>query len=303
MTPYEKAGRVIRLFAWIQVFAIVGIAVAIAIPLLVSGRAASAPPPRTELVIVATFVGFTIFQFILGSAVKEHKDWGRSVGIIYGILSLLGFPIGTLIGSYILWCLLKGWEEQPIAAQRFISGETGDGTASLEFHVRDKKVLKRKISSEPMIIPKIIFPLMWCCPFFILTLGQFLIDSSDKWVDSFFFIVGSGYLFTISYYSKTVEIEGDYLLVKNFWKVIKVPLSEVASINQSHITMTNPIWIHFKNKTKFGKKILFQPKGRFFGKKHPIIEELNKIIKEINSRPLPQNDIIGVGNKKSNYKV
>jgi predicted exporter len=117
MKPYEKAGRVIRLFAWIQVVAIVGIGAAIAIPMMVSGRAASAPPPWAGLLIIlVVIVGLTVFQLIMGTAVKEHKDWGRIVGIIYGILTLFGFPIGTLVGAYILWCLLKGWEEQPISA-------------------------------------------------------------------------------------------------------------------------------------------------------------------------------------------
>jgi hypothetical protein len=111
LPAYVKAGRVIRLYAWIQVVAIVGIVAAIVIPMI------SDPTFKTPLlqhrVVFFLMACLIVFQFAIGKAIKEHKDWGRTVGIIYGILSLFSFPIGTLIGAYVLWCLIKGWDEQP----------------------------------------------------------------------------------------------------------------------------------------------------------------------------------------------
>ena len=49
-------------------------------------------------------------MFFLGNAVKAHKNWARVIGIIYGILILFGFPLGTFIGAFILSYLIKGWE-------------------------------------------------------------------------------------------------------------------------------------------------------------------------------------------------
>jgi protein-S-isoprenylcysteine O-methyltransferase Ste14 len=53
--------------------------------------------------------GVSIFQMYLGKAIKAHKEWSRMVGIILAFLALFAFPIGTLIGGYILWCLIGGW--------------------------------------------------------------------------------------------------------------------------------------------------------------------------------------------------
>jgi hypothetical protein len=111
MKKYERAGRLFRLLGWLSL--IFG-AIAIAIPLLTSLSEISQAPigsliPLLSLVVVV--VGMSIFQLKVGAAIKEHKDWGRTAGIILGIIQLIGFPIGTIIGAYILWCLIKGWNE------------------------------------------------------------------------------------------------------------------------------------------------------------------------------------------------
>ena len=112
MKPYVKAGRLFRLFGWIGIG---GIVVAIAIPVMINPNASflqpdasSWPPTLLLLVLVA---GMSVLQLKVGTAIKEHKNWGRTVGIVLGIIHLFGFPIGTLIGAYILWCLIKGWEQ------------------------------------------------------------------------------------------------------------------------------------------------------------------------------------------------
>ncbi|MBI3564569.1 MAG: hypothetical protein HY079_05160 [Elusimicrobia bacterium] len=108
LTPYEKAGRLFRLIAWLQLIAFLGILAAIAIPVFATGRM----PPASSLLALLFFI-FPAVYFKVGTAIKEHRDWGRTVGIIMGLVSLFGFPIGTLLGAYILWCLIKGWDEQP----------------------------------------------------------------------------------------------------------------------------------------------------------------------------------------------
>ncbi|MBI3566437.1 MAG: hypothetical protein HY079_14685 [Elusimicrobia bacterium] len=108
LTPYQKAGRLIRLIAWLQVVAFVGIVAAIAIPMFATGRT---PPPTSLLALLFLLLPFLYFK--IGTAVKEHQDWGRIGGVIVGFLMLFGFPIGTLLGGYILWCLIKGWDASP----------------------------------------------------------------------------------------------------------------------------------------------------------------------------------------------
>jgi hypothetical protein len=44
-----------------------------------------------------------------GAAVKLGASWGRYAGIGFGLFLLPGFPIGTVLGGYLLWTLLLQW--------------------------------------------------------------------------------------------------------------------------------------------------------------------------------------------------
>lgn len=117
MKPYVKAGRLFRFLGWIGIG---GIVVAIAIPIIINLNTYSLQPDAYSLqsdasswlptlLLLVLLSGLSVLQLMVGTAIKEHKNWGRTVGIVLGIIHLFGFPIGTLIGFYILRCLIKGW--------------------------------------------------------------------------------------------------------------------------------------------------------------------------------------------------
>jgi membrane protease YdiL (CAAX protease family) len=108
---YEKAGRVIRLLAWISGISVLAIAAATLIPLFANQQQAGAGPIAVVIIVLALIVLFVFFQLALGVAIKQHKAWGRTVGIAYGVILLFGFPIGTIVGAYCLYCLIKGWDQ------------------------------------------------------------------------------------------------------------------------------------------------------------------------------------------------
>ncbi len=108
---YEKAGRVIRLLAWISGIGVLAIAAATLIPLFAERRQVDTGSVAAAVIVLVLIVLFVFFQLALGAAIKQHKEWGRVVGIVYGIILLLGFPIGTIIGAYCLYCLIKGWDQ------------------------------------------------------------------------------------------------------------------------------------------------------------------------------------------------
>lgn len=108
---YEKAGRVIRLMAWISGISVLAIAAAVIIPLVAKPQPAEAGPIVVAVIVPALIVLFVFFQLALGSAIKRHEEWGRKVGIGYGVILLFGFPIGTFVGIYVLYCLIKGWDQ------------------------------------------------------------------------------------------------------------------------------------------------------------------------------------------------
>ena len=46
--------------------------------------------------------------FVVGFSLLNRKPWGRVLGIVIGILTLIKFPIGTALGIYTLWVLAPG---------------------------------------------------------------------------------------------------------------------------------------------------------------------------------------------------
>jgi hypothetical protein len=107
LLPHQKAGRVIRLMAWLGVLATVGIGAAVLLPAL-SARGAL---PFELLIMLGLTAAFVVGLFFVASAVLRHRTWGRFAGIAYGLISLAGFPIGTIVGLYVLWHLVFGWGE------------------------------------------------------------------------------------------------------------------------------------------------------------------------------------------------
>ena len=108
LLPYEKAARLIRLVAWLQLIAIFGIMAAIAIPMIFERNL-----PGPQFIFALLLILLPVFQLYLGSAIKDHKPWGRAVGIALGMIFLFGFPIGTIVGSFIIWYLVRGWDSPP----------------------------------------------------------------------------------------------------------------------------------------------------------------------------------------------
>ncbi|GAB4146403.1 MAG: hypothetical protein Fur0021_04510 [Candidatus Promineifilaceae bacterium] len=66
--------------------------------------------------MVGTFIGLlmaalAIPGMIAGWGLLKRKNWGRVLGIVVGVFSLMNFPLGTAIGVYTLYVLLQ--EEGP----------------------------------------------------------------------------------------------------------------------------------------------------------------------------------------------
>ena len=57
---------------------------------------------------VLLFFIFSLFYLLFGNALKNERVWAtRVAGFIIGFLLLFQFPIGSIIGGYTLWVLVK----------------------------------------------------------------------------------------------------------------------------------------------------------------------------------------------------
>lgn len=52
-------------------------------------------------------LAFSVLEIIVGVQLQAYRPWARIVQIIFGVLSLPGFPIGTALGAYYLWAMLN----------------------------------------------------------------------------------------------------------------------------------------------------------------------------------------------------
>ena len=108
MNSQTKVFRTHRACAWLN-----GVAgVCIGTMMGLEGRAGSVSAG------VAAFVVFSLLfalHHFTAQACKAGKPWGRRASQVFGVLLLAGFPMGTLIGIYLLRHTWKSWGDTPAA--------------------------------------------------------------------------------------------------------------------------------------------------------------------------------------------
>jgi len=73
---------------------------------------------------------FAVAHGVIGWGLLNMKEWARWGSIVIAVISLLGFPIFTVIGAVILWYLLKPEikeafaSEAPKEAEKIDEGES-----------------------------------------------------------------------------------------------------------------------------------------------------------------------------------
>lgn len=87
------------------------------------GFASGDPEAAFVLPIVGTAVGGFMLVLglpgiITGIGLLKRKPWARIAAAVLGILNLMNFPLGTVVGVYTLWILL-----QTEAADHFITAK------------------------------------------------------------------------------------------------------------------------------------------------------------------------------------
>lgn len=56
-------------------------------------------------------IGIGIAFLIVANGLKRHKMWARYIGGFLSFISLVAFPVGTVMGLFILGYIHKGWNE------------------------------------------------------------------------------------------------------------------------------------------------------------------------------------------------
>ncbi len=60
------------------------------------------------IILLVVLAALAVAYIIIGRAIWHRESWGRTAGLVISIISVLSFPIGTLIGAFGIW--LFGFE-------------------------------------------------------------------------------------------------------------------------------------------------------------------------------------------------
>jgi multidrug efflux pump subunit AcrB len=104
MDRQTKVFRAHRALAWLYGVICVGV---LAVVLLASGGKLDV----SMLPMVLAFAGIFAAHYFTARACRSGKPGGRTASIVISCLMLLGFPIGTLIGLYLLANTWRPWEQ------------------------------------------------------------------------------------------------------------------------------------------------------------------------------------------------
>jgi tryptophan-rich sensory protein len=153
--------------------------------------------------------------------------------------------------------------------------------------------MNRELSSRWTFFHKVVFPTIWIGGFASGTAVMFLSPDAwntnphlreVRWMFLFALIVGAAFIYWSGIRMKKVWLAQNSLVISNYLEEITVPLQQVERVSGSFLMTPELVWLHFRQPTIFGKRIIFMPKLRLLGgfSQHPVVEELRQLIKEAN---------------------
>jgi len=105
----HNAGHLLAIWAWLLLF-VVGTIILSVVVVNVMG---DEPEKATSLFwpIISAILFLSVVVLITARGLKKHKQWARYVGIFLAVMALIAFPVGTVMGLFILSYINKGWHE------------------------------------------------------------------------------------------------------------------------------------------------------------------------------------------------
>ena len=118
---------------------------------------------------------------------------------------------------------------------------------------------KRRLSFFGTFFFKFSFPAFWIILWVLFTLPMFRGDVQMNFPFLLVGFIGAIFTFWIGASLKKVYTDGTHLIISNYIKTIKVPLSQIYNVAENFLISPKLVWIFFKNPTVLGTKIKFMP--------------------------------------------
>ncbi len=141
-----------------------------------------------------------------------------------------------------------------------------------------------RISSRQTFFMKRVFPVIWFGMVIIITVTAAIGMSASHQRQLVFFLIPA-FMFVIGYYlmknlvfglMDEVWDAGSELIVKNHGEQARIPLADIMNISFMWVTNPNTITLRLRQPCRFGKEVMFCPKGVYFFpfSKNPIADQL-----------------------------
>jgi hypothetical protein len=152
---------------------------------------------------------------------------------------------------------------------------------------RERSIAMEVISSKTTFLCKFLLPVI----FAVFSFAVLIFDRSSSFhpanneiISRHMKIISLGYPFLFIGFPiwafgglKKVCIDGEYLFISNYLRQVRVPIANIASVEERG-RRAHRIRIYLKEKTEFGSKIDFVPRGLALPwQQHPIFGRLRKI--------------------------
>ncbi len=142
--------------------------------------------------------------------------------------------------------------------------------------------MRTTISSSRTFAHKFILPIFWNGLGVFVVLMLLAGYGGATW--AFLFVWGIGAVFQLWIYLplKKVQIDGDYVIISNYVKSVRIHASDIHRITEHSLLSDHPIWLHLKKPTEFGDRITFIPHYRWAPfRHHPIAIELWELMQKV----------------------
>lgn len=108
-TNTQNAGHLLAIFSWVLIF-IVGTVLLSVVVVDVLGVELENPDSYFWPTI-SVCIGFIVILLATAKGLQLHQQWARYLGLVLAVITLAAFPVGTVLGLFILSNLVKGWKE------------------------------------------------------------------------------------------------------------------------------------------------------------------------------------------------
>ena len=140
------------------------------------------------------------------------------------------------------------------------------------------------ISSGLTFFVKFIFPLIFITLFGLPAIEAWIKSLPERFPVTIFLIAITAFLYWSCMRLKRIKVSAGKLYISNYFKTIEVDVTQIKEVSENCFIDYHPVWITFKEPTRFGKKIMFMPQYiiLFFGS-HPVVALLRNYIEYIES--------------------